>query len=188
MPEIIRYTEVLAGTGSGKIGERQLVAGLDEIFFEASNVKSFAGDLERADFRERWLGRYLNRDPQLAFIALEGGNEVAGYVVGALQDPVTSASFSDIWYFRQFAALTQRYPAHLHINLAPRYRNKGLGGALIARFVAEVRAAGAPGVHVVTGEGARNIGFYARNGFHQAGRAQQGAARVVFLARDLLGQ
>jgi GNAT superfamily N-acetyltransferase len=179
---------MLAGTGSGKIGERQLAAGLDQIFFEASNVKSFAGDLERAAFRERWLGRYLNRDPQLAFIALEGGKEVAGYIVGALKDPASSADFSDIWYFRQFAALTQRYPAHLHINLAPRHRNKGLGGALIARFVSEVRAAGTPGVHVVTGEGARNIGFYARNGFHQAGWAQQGAARVVFLACDLLGQ
>lgn len=187
VPEVVPYIEVLARTGSGKLGERQLIAGLDEIFFEASSVKSFSGDVERAAFRERWLGRYLSRDPQLAFIALDGGKEVAGYIVGSLEDPAASAGFSGIWYFRQFAALTQRYPAHLHINLAPRYRNRGLGGALIARFVAEVRAAGAPGVHVVTGEGARNIGFYGRNGFHQAGRAQQGAARVVFLARDLLG-
>ncbi len=178
---------MLSRTASGKIGERQLTGGLDEIFFEASNVQSFAGDLERAAFRERWLGRYLSRDPQLAFIALDGGKEVAGYIVGTLEDPAASSGFSDIWYYTQFATLTQRYPAHLHINLAPRYRNKGLGGRLIAHFVAEVRAAGVPGVHVVTGDGARNIGFYARNGFRQAGRAQQGAARVVFLARDLRG-
>lgn len=185
--EIVRYSELLARPRSTSPSGASLAASLDMIFFEASNTKSFASDLERAAFRERWLGRYLSRDPQLAFIALDGGKEVAGYIVGSLEDPAASAGFSGIWYFRQFAALTQRYPAHLHINLAPRYRNRGLGGALIARFVAEVRAAGAPGVHVVTGEGARNIGFYGRNGFHQAGRAQQGAARVVFLARDLLG-
>ncbi|MGL4397281.1 MAG: GNAT family N-acetyltransferase [Hyphomicrobium sp.] len=159
--------------------------GIDSIFFDASNTKSFADDHARALFRERWLGRYLDHYADFAFLAMTHTGDIAGYIVGAANDPACDARFSDIAYFQSFAHLTARYPAHLHINLARDYRGQGIGQQLIAAFIDAVHARGAPGVHVVTSLGARNIAFYGRNGFHEAGRISHATGVNVFLARDL---
>ncbi len=162
-----------------------LIGGIDAVFFEASNTKSFADDAARAAFRQRWLGRFLEHDAEWAYIALAEDGGVAGYLVGATDDPARSERFSDLAYFKDFAALTARYPAQLHVNLAPRYRGHGTGERLIETFVADLEAAGTGGVHVITSRGARNVRFYERCGFHEAGASGAGAGEVVFLARDL---
>ncbi|MCB1484400.1 MAG: GNAT family N-acetyltransferase [Hyphomicrobiaceae bacterium] len=164
---------------------RAIEDGINDIFFASSNTQTFSSDAARCAFRQRWLGRYLDCDPDLCFVALDRDGRIAGYIVGALDDPAASGRFSDIWYFANFATLTRRFPAHLHVNLAPVFRNQGVGSALVSRFVSQVSAAGVPGVHVVTSEGARNIGFYARNGFQQVGQAERDGARVVFLGREV---
>lgn len=140
---------------------------LDSIFFGASNTKTFASDETRRAFRMRWLGRYLERRPDLFHLALtEPPNQrLAGYLAGALDDPARSDVYSDIGYFPMLAAETARFPAHLHINLADQFRGLGIGSMLIARFVEDVATAGLSGVHVVTGAESRNVAFYRRNGF-----------------------
>jgi GNAT superfamily N-acetyltransferase len=162
-----------------------LASGLDAVFFQSSNVKSFADDASRAQFRERWLGRYLSHDPQWAYVALDANDQVIGYLVGSLSDPALTARFSDIPYFAGFYALTASFPAHLHVNLAERARGQGIGSQLIERFAHDAAQAGTPGVHVVTGRGARNAGFYNRNGFKQLGSWGEGPREVVFLGRVL---
>lgn len=162
-----------------------LQAGLDAVFFDASSVKTFASDSARAQFRERWLGRYLEHDPEFAFVAVSASGDIAGYLAGALDDPARCSRFSDIAYFADFKHLTQTFPAHLHVNLAASARNRGVGSALLQHFVDDARRAGAPGVHVVTSEGARNASFYERNGFVQAGISGAAPAARVFLARSL---
>ena len=162
-----------------------LAAGLDTVFFDASDVKTFASDAARTQFRERWLGRYLEHDPEFAYVAVGPKGDIAGYLVGALDDPALEARFSDIAYFADFKHLTQKFPAHLHVNLAASARNRGAGRALLQHFVDDARRAGAPGVHVVTSEGARNAGFYLRNGFVQAGISGEPPAARVFLAQRL---
>lgn len=169
----------------------RLQAGLDAIFFEASNTKTFASQEARRAFRERWLGRYLSHDPQWAYVALDG-DEVAGYLVGCIDDPARAQRFCDLDDFARFAPLTAIYPAHLHINIAHNHRGRGIGAALIARFAAEAAQAGAPGMHVVTSRGARNVSFYERCGFREARCGdresdKQGAeaSSLLFLARDL---
>ena len=114
---IHRYLDV---TPSSKLSDQ-----IDAIFFEASNTKSFESDAARAIFRERWLGRYLRDDPQFAYLAFAASGDVAGYVVGAIDDPVLSERFADVGYFAAFGDLTRKYPAHLHVNLAPAFRNRG---------------------------------------------------------------
>ena len=47
-----------------------LIGGIDAVFFEASNTKSFADDAARAAFRQRWLGRFLEHDAAWAYIRL----------------------------------------------------------------------------------------------------------------------
>lgn len=162
-----------------------LEAGIEAIFFDSAANQAFASPREREAFRERWLGRYLEHDPALVLVALEDTGAVAGYLVGSLDDPARAPRFADIGYFATFDALTARYPAHLHVNVAGDWRNAGLGARLVAHFVAEARAAGAPGVHVVTGSASRNRTFYERAGFREAGSTPWNGRDVVFLARNL---
>ena len=174
---IRRYADVAGAPG--------LQAALDKIFFESSNTQSFASDEARAEFRERWLGRYLTHDPDWAYVAQRTDGQIAGYLAGALSDPALTPRFSGIPYFAAFKDLTRRYPAHLHVNLSGGQRSQGIGSALVERFVHDASDAGAPGVHVVTSRGARNVGFYVRNGFAEVGALGEGAREVVFLARTL---
>jgi len=159
---------------------------VDAIFFEASG-RTFAPGPDRDAFHERWLGRYLQRDTDVVLLALDAGETVAGYVVGALDDPSEQPRFDDIPYFRrEFRDLCRRYPAHLHINIAPAFRNKGLGAKLIEGFAPCARQARAPGMHVVTGKEARNVTFYARCGFSELATAVWNAGNIVFLGRSLV--
>lgn len=162
----------------------QLAPQLDAIFFQSSNTKTFANDAARAAFRERWLGRYVTAYPQWFYVARSNGS-VAGYLAGCLDDPAQQSLFDDIALFKTFAHLTQAYPAHLHVNLAPEHRSAGIGSLLIELFCEDARRAGAPGVHVMTGRFARNVGFYDRNGFREIAMTGEGASAVVFLARKL---
>lgn len=165
------------------------IAALDEIFFSSSGTQSFETDTVRAQFRERWLGRYLSHDPQLAFVAVcdaqAADAKPAGYIVGSLDDPARAPRFSDLAYFQDLAHLTERFPAQLHINLAEAFRGQGLGQALVAAFVARVRAEGAPGVHAVTGRGMRNVHFYEACGFQEAGACVWNGRDLVMLALAL---
>jgi len=159
--------------------------GIETIFFEASGTKDFASADARDAFLERWLGRYLIHDPSHVFMAIDGQGAVAGYLVGCLDDPARTPRFSDIGYFAEFAHLTARYPAHLHVNLAARTRGAGVGSRLVEAFCEQLQAAGLLGVHVVTGQGVRNVGFYERLGFFERGVAAFNGHGIVFLGRDL---
>ena len=138
-----------------------LMPAVDSIFFAASATQTFPSEAARAAFRERWLGRYLAVFPDCVFLAFDMSGAVIGYVAGALEDPALDPRFADISYFRDFAYLTQHYPAHLHINLAENARNRGVGGMLIEAFCRHAIDQGSTGVHVVTAETSRNRTFYA---------------------------
>ena len=162
-----------------------LGAQIDAIFFEASG-RSFASPEERAAFRERWLGRYLQGGTDVVLLAQHRSGAVAGYLVGALEDPAGQERFADIGYFRAaFRAQCGSHPAHLHINLAPAFRNGGIGARLIATFAACAAHAGAPGMHVVTSRDARNVRFYTRCGFREIGSTGWNGRELVFLGKAL---
>src|SRR5262245_15009422 len=113
----------------------RFLPGIDAVFFEASSTQSFANDAERATFRERWLGRYLTHYPGCAYVAVAPDGDVAGYLVGSLDDPAITPLFADIGYFARFAPLTADYPAQLHVNLAPLWRGQGVGKKLVDAFL-----------------------------------------------------
>jgi GNAT superfamily N-acetyltransferase len=162
-----------------------LVTQIEAIFF-ATSLRVYAPGPERDAFRERWLGRYLASGTDIVLLALQAGGRLAGYLVGAVENPAEQARFADIGYLRSdFAELCRCFPAHLHINLAEEFRCLGLGGKMVEAFAAAASAAGAIGMHVVTGEGMRNVGFYRRCGFAERGRAVWTGRRVLFLARRL---
>jgi len=156
--------------------KERLTPEIDTIFFEASATKDFAGEAERAAFRERWLGKYLTNEPQLAYVALARDGTLAGYLVGSLSEPVG---------FEAFANAAWEYPAHLHVNLAPQFRNRGIGGMLISAFATDALLAGATGMHVVTSADSRNVAFYTRNGFAEIVRTSIAGRELLFLGRKL---
>ena len=107
----------------------RLLAQIDAIFLETSARPPPPGP-EREAFRERWLGRFMRGGTDVVLLALAGEDTVAGYLVGALDDPAPQERFADIGYFRaHFADLTRRFPAHLHVNLAERFRSRGIGAS-----------------------------------------------------------
>jgi GNAT superfamily N-acetyltransferase len=165
-------------------GDARAIQRIDDIFFTSSSTQTFADDRAKAAFRETWLGRYLERWSDLALVAI-AGHEPVGYVIGAHEDPATIASMASDALVSAFAEHSRRFPAHLHINLAPSARNRGIGGRLIERFVSRAALERVPGVHVLTSRASPNVSFYRRHGFLE--RASQAAASgdVVFLARAL---
>lgn len=161
-------------------------AQVNAIFFEASG-RTFELGPGRDAFRERWLGRYLQGGTDVVLVAVEAWQQtIAGYLVGALEDPSKQGRFDDIPYFKgDFRSFCAQYPAHLHINLAPAFRGRGLGAQLVEAFAERARAAGAAGMHVVTGKALRNVTFYARCGFSEQATARWNDSDIVFLGRKL---
>lgn len=177
-------------------GCEQHLPAINAIFFQSSNTRTFADDDARACFRERWLGRYLNCDADWFYIARDAQTgETIGYLAGCIEDPARAERFADIPYLKAFADLTPSFPAHLHVNVAAVRRGAGIGARLIEAFCGDAATAGVPGVHVITSAGARNVGFYERNGFTSKATTSNatpsetttgtGGRAVVFLARPL---
>lgn len=175
--EIVPYAQVA--------GDAAAMAALDDVFFSSSNTKSFPDEAARSAFRERWLGRYLTSFADSCFVAVTGTGDVAGYICGSLRDPARDPHFADQPHFAAFADVTPKYPAQLHVNVAEQLRGHGVGKLLIAAFVAHVRANGIHGAHAISSRGARNLPFYAANGFLEVSAATVNGHELVFLAREL---
>jgi GNAT superfamily N-acetyltransferase len=158
-------------------------ADMDAIFYETA-PRAPADPTARATFYDLWLGQYLRHEPELAHVAVSHGR-VIGYLVGCHANPATSPRFASLAYFQTFARACGLYPAHLHINLTTVARGSGTGARLIQACVADVAAARLPGVHVVTSAAARNVGFYARNGFIEIDGTDRSGGRVVLLGRSI---
>lgn len=164
----------------------EATAEIDAIFFAASATQVFASEAAQAVFRERWLGRYLLHFAEGTYIAKDQTGRVLGYVIGSFEDPAKDPLFSDIAFFQSFRSETARFPAQLHINLAPEARNRGIGGRLIEAFCRTAKGKGSHGVHVVTSATSRNRTFYARQGFVlQASLTTGDGGEIVLLGRKL---
>lgn len=161
------------------------IAEMDQVFFSSSTRQSFASAEEKAAFRERWLGRYLLHFPEYVLLALNRERHVVGYVIGSPHDPARDPLFADLSFFAHFRDLTARYPAQLHINLDEAWRGCGIGARMLAAFAELAQAKGAPGVHVITVRGMRNVAYYSANGFLERGAAVIDGRELLFLGRDL---
>lgn len=63
-------------------------------------------------------------------------------------------------------AISASYPAHLHLNLAPRLQGKGVGAALVLRWFEALSKRGSGPIHIGTNRAnAGAIRFWARQGF-----------------------
>ena len=138
---------------------------------------------------------YAALSPETVFVA-EDGEGVCGYVAGVFDtvafeerlerewwpelrkryaEPSGDASAWDADQQRSFtihhpkrapAALTDPFPAHIHMSLLARTQGQGIGSALLDRWLSHARARGVRGVHLGANVGNHNgIRFWASRGF-----------------------
>jgi ribosomal protein S18 acetylase RimI-like enzyme len=87
---------------------------------------------------------------------------------------------------RTASEVVEPYPSHLHINLLPHWRGRGVGRRLMARWLGTVRDMGSRGAHLAVGADNRPaIGFYRACGFHELKRPSRPASAPVWFAIDL---
>ncbi len=174
---ILAYSDIAAPEAA----QRQIA----DILLVSANPRRVATETLQAAFLARWLEPYLAAYPEQLLLALDEDETVLGVLTGCL-DSAAAAAFRDLHpYYRLFADLHAGYPAHFHINCHPDHRSRGIGSRLIRHFVAVCRAAGLPGLHLVTAPGVRNVGFYRRNGFTEAVERAEDGQSYLFLGRRL---
>lgn len=153
-----------------------------------------------------WAEQYVVHEPSFALLADVGGT-VRGYVLAAPDTVAFEALLDEVWWpalrarhplpgdgtevDRQLieylhhpahtpTSVTDRYPAHLHIDLLPELQGRGLGRQMIERIEQRLRDAGCPGVHLgVDPRNERAIGFYEHLGY----TAHRDADTVLFTKR-----
>ena len=183
---------------------------LDAVYDICVRTADAGGDARGQNSSDRLVGDifaapYVVLEPSVARILDDGRGNAVGYVVGTTDTaefvrryrqewlPATAGRYGDdprdaFWLElhhhpeRMLVPELAGYPAHLHIDLLPEWQGKGWGRGLISAFLAGLRAAGVPRVHLGMAEGnvsARS--FYDRLGFTEI--VVPGATGVVYLGR-----
>lgn len=154
---------------------------LEEIFFLSTTRTSFASAEERAGFLKTWTGWYVAHAPADIWFARDEDGTILGYLTGCKDSAGAEELARVIPKYEVFADRFADFPAHLHVNVRPGFRDRGVGRMLVDAYAEDCRADGLPGVHLVTGAFARNVTFYQRAGFTEA--TQRGP--LLFLGRRL---
>jgi GNAT superfamily N-acetyltransferase len=83
------------------------------------------------------------------------------------------------------ARVVRQFPAHLHLNLAPRLQGHGVGSQLFRSWLQLANAHGASAMHVgVNRANTRAIGFWGRMGFRPITPTGLPEGRTVWMGRN----
>ena len=143
---------------------------------------------DKAKFEDQWLGPYLKDHPKDShfFLAQESDGETIGYLLGTTNSHSFVKSFEDrVKVYSLYEDLFDDYPAHLHINLSPKCRGKGVGSQLMTKFLDFLKSEKVKGIHLVTSKAARNVSFYEKNGFSFRSERTPKSHTFLFLGQQL---
>ncbi len=123
---------------------------------------------------------YIEQEPENCFVAAEG-DRVAGYILCAENSKQWAEDFTRLYvpdlennpakvFFDGIMAsplkYADTYPAHLHIDLLPKYQRQGLGTRLMDALIAHLKEKGIPGVMLgVARDNEKGQNFYRKYGF-----------------------
>ena len=80
--------------------------------------------------------------------------------------------------------ISDRFPAHLHLNLLPRLQGQGVGGRLFAEWMGRAAARGVTATHIAAhGANCRALAFWSRQGFEPLPQADGAPSRTVWMGR-----
>ena len=145
-------------------------------------------------FADIWTGYYTDHEPESLWVATDE-NRMLGYLAGCVDSRrALSPATTILRAARRYGLLLRpgtagflwrgivdalrpgatpidevtdpRWPSHLHINLRPDARGRGVGKQLMAAWFNRLRAVGSPGCHLGTlAENATAIRFFTSTGF-----------------------
>jgi ribosomal protein S18 acetylase RimI-like enzyme len=167
----------------------------------------YASDLLMGDV---FAAPYVTAEPEHAHILDDGTGRAVGYILGTADTSRFVGWYRDTWIpatadrcpvpadppvtpddgilalhhnpERMLVPQLADHPAHLHIDVLPQWQGNGQGRALMERFLAGLRAAGVPRVHLGMSTSNTNArAFYDRVGFHEIPVPDAGP--VTFLGR-----
>ena len=82
-------------------------------------------------------------------------------------------------------ALTDAWPAHLHLNLLPRVQRRGVGSSLLEAWLQRAAARGVSAAHVgVNRENVGGLGFWGARGFKPLALEGLAPGRTVWMGRS----
>ncbi|MFI8092204.1 GNAT family N-acetyltransferase [Streptomyces sp. NPDC086080] len=167
-----------------------------------------------AVFPATFAAPYVHLEPELAFVLDDGRGRAVGYIVGTADTVRFARTFRAAWLplvadrhpappgpprtpdeeiawllhhpERMIVPELAAWPAHLHIDLLPEWQGRGHGRQLMRTFLAALRDAGVPSVHLVmvrANQPAR--AFYDRMGFEEIAAPMDDS--VVCLGRTTSG-
>jgi GNAT superfamily N-acetyltransferase len=141
-------------------------------------------------FGKMWIDPYQAFCPEWTYVALDE-SRVVGYLTGCPDTPLfrqrqktlkeAQPKNPEEWFGQEVQMnIESDYPAHLHVNLLPDYRGKGIGQHLIERFLHDINDKSVKGVHVFCGPDP--VAFYKKAGFEELAVFN---SRVFFLGRRI---
>lgn len=89
------------------------------------------------------------------------------------------------WYFPvPYAFFGRKYPAHMHIDLLPKYQNGGFGTKMVQMLLEDLKARGIKGLMLIASdENHGAIRFYKRNGFKMLFKGMGEAIMAIDLTK-----
>jgi len=170
------------------IEEKDLIgarARVKEIFFLSTYSGASLVGVAREKFFDCWAGYYFEEMPEHTLLFKTGSGKIIGYLTGCLNSAAARHLYDSCFYYRDFHGFYTEYPAHFHVNCHPKFRGLGVGKKLVQNFVSGLKQVGNPGVHLVTGKGARNRRFYERLRFIERATIRSNKSDLVLLGRDI---
>ncbi len=114
---------------------------------------------QRMRFQSSMIPKIYKRVLYLQKFGLLYDQSALDWINGTLHEEVRS-------YQEPLPDMVDQYPAHLHLNVLPRYQRLGIGQSLLERFIEKMREADADGIHLITTSINRKaVPFYKKNGF-----------------------
>lgn len=158
---------------------------IEDILLSAATPRDFQSASERDRFCRLWAGYYRDRAPQHFYLWRDDDGAVLAYLCALANSAEAVELIEAQPAFTVFADYFARYPAHFHVNCRADCRGRGIGGALVERFIRDCRKGGVAGVHLVTAEGARNVAFYRRHGMRAIARRSWRGRALQLMGRRL---
>lgn len=180
MTKIVMLSELIATMSLDAI-----LAQLDSIFFKSSARSDFSNESERSQFRYKYLDWYLLNHPEFFQLATDSNKNILGYICGTADTNSSSELFTLHPWLQCLQSYLNRFPAHLHINLAENARGSGLGSLLLKDYEHLLKSRNIAGLHLVTAPDARNVGFYRKNGYNFETTFQWKNVDLLFMGKHL---
>ena len=170
---------------SEELAPSTVVKRVRDIFFLTSRQGAYLAGCQKEDFFYSWAGWYMETAPEQTLLIRNADKKIVGYLVGCLDSASARRLYQNLFYYKAFAHCYSEYPSHFHVNCDPDFQSVGFGGALVKRFVSDAHDLGIKGVHLVTGEAAKNRSFYEKLEFRKYDQKFVSNSSLVLLGKKL---